>query len=244
MDTIQELRGRLKSMEVKTTYYLDNKTSTSSSIIYFNKNNKRIRQVDIADKFTDETLFNYSKNGLLESSITRSADSSFIAKNEYKYDLNENLISYHSFDNNILSFYKTTKYDNKNNKIEEKYFKSDNQLDNIATFEHDYKNKNFTTKRTNSKNILNDFYYKFFYDSRGYLILTETYKNNSLSSKSRSEYDDRGNLVKRISYNQKGDIHEAIVYKNKYDKKGNIIIREAYIQDKLFQQSTININYR
>jgi YD repeat-containing protein len=70
-----------------------------------------------------------------------------------------------------------------------------------------------------------------------------TDSNNGNSTSSKIEYDKLGNLTKRTNLNNNGSVKELIECKNIYDEKGNIIVREKYLNEKIMEKTIYDITY-
>jgi hypothetical protein len=49
--------------------------------------------------------------------------------------------------------------------------------------------------------------------------------------------------MKRISFDDYGKVKSIWEYKNTYDERGNIVIRDEYFNEKLVQKTTFKITY-
>ena len=90
MSTVQGLRGKVKKLEINSSRYEINENGVeeinslkANSVIYLNRKNRIIKQIDIYDNFTNEVKLNYS-NGLLMNTISKKTNR--IDKAEYKYN--------------------------------------------------------------------------------------------------------------------------------------------------------------
>jgi hypothetical protein len=83
MDYIQELIGKIKQIEVVRHHYPLKKNHTivqiDTSILYFGKKNKLLKQIDLNKDYNYETVYNY-KNGLLESTLSTTGKSTTMIK--------------------------------------------------------------------------------------------------------------------------------------------------------------------
>jgi hypothetical protein len=249
MDSTQDLIGKIKQIEMNTFRYPINEKDTiiqkENSIVYFDVKNRIVKQVDYYLKFIDETDFNY-KNNLLEKTVSKIGKR--ISKTEYKYDNKNNIIEYNQLENDTLSFRKTSVYDNQNNTIEETYFHPNYKSNNsIEKFTYDYKNRTVNIQSLDENNKPRNHYLKTHFNKKGYIIKTEfiyTDSNKGYSNTSIIEYDKLGNLTRRASFDINGKPKESTEYKNTYDEKGNIILREKYWKQKLIEKTTYKITYR
>jgi hypothetical protein len=248
MDSIQDLIGEIKQINVTTYRYPINSKDTivdiGKSIVFFDSRNKIIKQIDQYPKYSQVSTFNYT-NGLLESTVSKNEKNT--SKVEFKYDKRKNVIEFRQFINDKLVFLKTTLYDKRNNPIEKNYYhpnlKSSNQ---IAKFENDYKNRTVKILSFDDNNKSKETYLKEYFDKKGFIIKTELVfldSRKSYSGSTKNEYDKLGNLVKKTSSDMDGKNVESTTYKNTYDDKGNIIIREKYYDEKLFEKTICQITY-
>ncbi|CAM4279033.1 hypothetical protein [Flavobacterium terrigena] len=250
MDHTQDLIGKIKEIKTKNFYYTDNNKDTIinrwSSIMYFDKKNNIIKQIDKYSKFTAETS-NYYKDNLLEKTILKNGNSS--TKIEYKYDKKKNLIEYNQIENDTLYFSKTIIYDSKCNPIEKKFFFPNHNPDyqrsnSIEKLTNNYKDRTVTIKGFDENQNLIDYSSKRYYNKNGFIIKIESIRKDSKSKIStKSEFDKSGNLLNLTKFDTNGNVKEIVHYKNIYDKIGNIITREKYIKEKLIEKTTYDITY-
>lgn len=249
MDSTQDLIGKIKQVEISTLRYPINKKDTiiqkENSVVYFDVKNRITKQIDYYLKFTDETAFNY-KNNLLENTVSKSGKR--IIKTEYKYDTKNNIIEYNQLENDTLYFRKTSVYDNKNNPLEQTYFHPNYKNNNsVEKFTYDYKNRIVNIQSFDENNKPDNHYLKTHFNKKGYIVKTEfiyTNSNKGYSNTSIIEYDKLGNLIRRTSFDRDGKPKESTEYKNTYDDEGNIILREKYLKEELFEKTTYKITYR
>ena len=250
MDYTQNLIGKIKEIKTKNFYYTDNNKDTIinrwSSIMYFDKKNNIVKQIDKYSKFTAETS-NYYKDNLLEKTILKNGNSS--TKIEYKYDKKKNLIEYNQIENDTLYFSNTIIYDSKCNPIEKKFFfpnhnpnyKRSNAFEKLT---NNYKDRTVTFNGFDENQNPIDYSSKRYHNKNGFIIKTEAIRKDSKSRIStKSEFDKSGNLLNLTKFDSNGNIKEIVSYKNVYDKIGNIITREKYIKEKLIEKTTYDITY-
>lgn len=248
-DSTQELVGKIKKIEMTELNYSVNDKDTIflevNSILFFDNKNRITKQIDYYPKFIDETDFNYKKD-LLEYTISKIENR--INKIVYKYDTKKNIIEYSQFENDTLYFKKSIINDSKNNPIQKKYFYPNNKhLNSIENYTYDYKNRIVKIQSYDENNKSKKSNLKLSFNNKGYIIKTEsinTDSNNGNSSSNIKEYDKLGNLIKKFSLDNNGKPKEAAYYKNTYDEKGNIIIREMYWNQKLLEKKIYKITYR
>lgn len=215
--------------------------------VFYDTKNRVIRQIDTYPKYPNnhsETT-NHYKNNLLESSIENNIGRNAERKYVYEYDSKKNLIKYNWLEKGELVFLKTYNYDRKNNIIEITTGFV-NKKTTYDKFNNDYKNRLVTL------NVINKKYkalIKYYYNKKGYkvkteYIRTESKTGNSNTSSSVLEYDKFGDLKRIIKIKKDGTERSITEYKNTLDKKGNIIIREKYLNKKMIQKIVNNITYR
>lgn len=249
LDSTQDLIGKIKQIEMTTFHYpifdKDTIVHKENSIIFFDKKNKITKQIYYFPKFIDETDFNYKKN-LLENTISKNGKR--INKTEYKYDDKNNVTEYSQLENDTLYFKKSSIYDSKNNPIERIYFHPNYKRNNsVAKFTYDYKNRYVNIQSFDEENKPNNHYLKTYFNKKGFIIKTEFIHNDSNKSSSNTsiiEYDKLGNLTRRVSLDNNGKPKDSTEYKNTYDEKGNIIVREKYWKQKLIEKTTYKITYQ
>lgn len=248
-DSTQDLIGKIKQIEISSFRYpiieKDTIVLKVNSIAYFDLNNRIVKQIDYYPKFSSETDFNY-KNNLLESTISKIGDR--IGKTEYKYDNKNNIIELKEFDNDTLYLRKTSVYDKKNNPLEIiRYFPNYKRINGVEKYTYDYKKRTVNIQSFDENNKPKKSYLKTHFNKKGYIIKTETIYTNSdkgYPNTSIMEYDKLGNLTRRASFDNEGKPKESTEYKNTYDKKGNIILREEYLKQKLIEKTMFTITYR
>ena len=114
-------------------------------------------------------------------------------------------------------------------------------------FYYDYRNKVVTIKIFNENNKTKNHYLKIYFNKKGLIIKTESYNKNSNNIPLESsilEYDKLGNLTKRTTIGVGGKPKQSMEYENTYDIKGNIILREMYLNKELNVKTVYEIIYR
>tara|TARA_Y100000815_G_scaffold182449_1_gene166279 strand:- start:423 stop:1178 length:756 start_codon:yes stop_codon:yes gene_type:complete len=250
MSTVQGLRGKVKKLEINSSRYEINENGVeeinslkANSVIYLNRKNRIIKQIDIYDNFTNEVKLNYS-NGLLMNTISKKTNR--IDKAEYKYNKRKKLIEYKDFQNDTLGLYSTYKYDSKDNPvlIEKTFFINGKKWrkDSIKNV-YDYRKR--TVKQYSLKEK---------YGNGGYNITYYNRKRNEINSESIDylnnvrnsvvyEYDKWGNTTKQTNFNQNKKPTQILNYEYKYDKKKNITEIIKTISDKIVSKTIIKIEY-
>lgn len=243
MDSTQELLGKVKKMNINILRYSEYENlNKENQVIYFDKKNKIIKETIIYPNFKEETVFNYEDN-LLKSSLTKIGDRR--RKSEYKYDSNKNVIELKQFENDTLYFSKTTTFDKKNNRLKSIYLHPNYEVNNkkIEKFTYNYKKNEVVVQSFNEFNKPKNHYIKVYFDKNGFTTKTLFFRDNSIINSSKIVYDKNGNLTKRINFNKNKEIKNSTEYKNKYDKKGNIILREMFLNGNLYEKTTYDIIY-
>ncbi len=247
-DYRQDLIGNIKKIEMTLVYYpIDTVSMKHNSVVYYDQNNRIIRQIDYYKGLSTEMDLFY-KNNLLIQTIRKSEKNIF--KEEFKYDNKNNIIEHNQLQNDTLETIETSVYDKRNNPIEHVYFHPDNNYKSLNLTQkitYDYKNRTSSILRFDENNKPGNQYGKYYYDSKGFIIKTESVFTDSkkgISSVTTMEYDKLGNLIRKITYDKDGKETASSDYKNVYDKKGNIIIREVYEKERLREITTYKISYR
>ena len=148
-----------------------------------------------------------------------------------------------SFENDTLVYTKKSIYDSKSHIIERTnnytYTKSYNSSEKYV---YDKKGNFYVAQSYDENNIISDTYLKIYYDKKGNIIKFENIpKGYEVSST--FEYDKSGNLLRKQILDHYGKRNQNIIYKNKYDKIGNIILREKFLEDKLIARTNYEITY-
>ncbi|WP_435675670.1 hypothetical protein [Polaribacter sp.] len=243
MDSTQDLLGKVKKMNINILRYSEYENlNKENQVIYYDKKNKIIKETINHPNFKEETVFNY-ENKLLKSSLTKIGER--LMKSEYKYDSNKNIIELNQFENDTLYFSKITKFDKNNNPLKSIYLHPNHKINNkkIEIFTYNYKKNEVVIQRFNEFNKPNNHYLKFYFDKNGFTLKTASFRNNSIIYSSKTAYDKDGNLTKRINFNKDKEVKESMEYMNKYDEKGNIILREVFLNGKLYEKTTYDITY-
>lgn len=249
LDSTQDLIGNIEQIDIRTFRYPSNEKDTTvskvNSMVFFDGKNKIIKQFDYYGKFNYETDFIY-KNNVLDHTVSKSGKTT--SKIEYKYDHKNNLIECNKLENDTLYVRKTSVYDKQNNPIEQIYFYPNyRSLNGIEKFTYDYKNKTVHIRSLDENNNPKNRYLKTYFNKKGYRIKTESIPTDSkenITNTSIFEYDKLGNLTKISNFDHYGKPKDSIVYKNTYDEKGNIIVREKFWKQKLIEKTTYQITYR
>lgn len=248
IDSTQELIGSVKKINTNTVRYTEYENiNNERSVTFYDKKNKVSKEIIYHPNFKEETSF-YYVNELLKKTLTK-IDKRII-KIEYKYDTNKNILEFNQFENDTLLFTKTSIFDKNNNPIKtarlhKKYKELSSKL-STSEYTYNYKNNTVIIKEFDQFNTPNNNYLKLYFNKKGLTIKTETISNktdeNYLNA-SRNEYDTKGNLTKRISLNKEGKTINYTEYKNKYDTLGNIILREVFLNGKLYEKKSYDITY-
>jgi hypothetical protein len=245
-DMTARLRGKVKSMEM-TSFVIVNNDTVDGKIkrnYYFDKKNLLKEQYS-SGKVSDETVYKYNSKGLIESSITKDISDSKFAKSEFEYDKKKNCISIKYFGNDTLRAIKTSKYDHKNNVIEEEF----NNLQNEKyrwrqAFIYDYKKRICLLKGFDANNKEKSSILEFHYDKSGNIIkINQINSKNNINTYISIDYDRFGNSISYLSLDHKKNIKTNNSIKNEYDRKGNLIKSETFGNGKLIDISIFDIAY-
>lgn len=246
-DYTQGLKGNIAQMVIKNITY-HNKTAdlnanTVTSTQFFKAKNIIVKQVDEFPNFTDETVFSYDGKGRLETQVSTVGER--IRTVKYRYDGSDNLLEYKEDENGKIIFVKTFVYDRRNNPIKVMYkHPHRTSASDVDIYKYDYKDRTAAIQSFSENSEPGPDYLKVWYDKNGNIIKTQTIGNEKRDGYSTCEYDNRGNLFQRKSFKIDGEQEGSTTYKNSYDQKGNIIIREKYSGDKLVEKFLFQIEYR
>jgi hypothetical protein len=244
----RELKGSVKSLEM-TTLFLSKEGDTIENKqfrnFYYDKKNNLLKEQYLFEKFSDETVYNYNSEGLIESSITKEFSSSRNVKSEFEYDENRNCICIRNFGGDTLYTIKTSKYDNNNNVIEEEYKNLINKNNNARVkYIYDYNKKTCLLKTFDADNNQKNTILEFHYNKKGYIMnLNSINSKTNLTQYISYKYDRFGNSISYLSLDKKKNSKISNVYQNEYDRKGNLIKRETFTNGKLIEKSIMDITY-
>lgn len=247
-DMTTKLKGKVKSLE--TTSFPNTKDDTIGEKLirnfYFDRKMNMLKEQYSDGKNPDETVYTYNKDGSLKSSVTSKNSGSRYAKKEYQYDKKKNCISIKYFGNDdTLRAIKTSKYDHKNNAIEEEFISLKNEKHNWRVeSKYDYKKRTCLLKTYDADKKEKNSILEFQYDKRGNIIkidlINPVTKKNSYTSIS---YDKYGNTISYLSLDDKKNIKVKNSIKNEYDRKGNLIKSETFDKGKLIDTTILDITY-
>jgi hypothetical protein len=242
-DYTQELLGKIKSITIKTYEYkyVDKDTVMWAKTIIqnFDTNNTIINEKFISEFDEYENAFKY-QNGLLVEKKAVGDKNNFTTT--YKYDENNNQIEEKSFNNNVVFGQKERKFDKYKNPIEEKYTSFGKEVRKTET-EYDYKKKSYISKTAIDTFKLIFSTSKKEFNKKGYITKYQPLNFYKTFDFQTYEIDKKGNLTKKTLYKNDNTIIETVTYKNTYDKKGNIIVRERFLNNKLLEKTTYDIVY-
>ena len=80
------------------------------------------------------------------------------------------------------------------------------------------------------------------FNKKGFITrqpINNLYKNEYFAL----EVDKKGNLTKKTYVKNDDNVIETVTYKNTYDKNGNIIVRDRFLNGKLIEKTTYDIFY-
>ena len=131
------------------------------------------------------------------------------------------------------------------NRLKSIYLHPNYEVNNkkIEKFTYNYKKNEVVVQSFNEFNKPKNHYIKVYFDKNGFTTKTLSFRDNSIINSSKIVYDKNGNLTKRINFNKNKEIKNSTEYKNKYDKKGNIILREMFLNGNLYEKTTYDIIY-
>ncbi len=163
----------------------------------------------------------------------------------YIYE-NNNLVSDTFLQNEKQSYTATYKFDNRNNRIEMKEFFPDRTLKLITTTSNKY-NLEGRLKEWDEYNAIGKLSKRktFEYNNAGKPTETILYlEDNKLSYKTQMKYDEKGNLTESIEYSPGNFISTKKTYNpGEYDKAGNWLKKEEFVNGKLYRTHVRQIVY-
>lgn len=213
----EKLKGDIKSITTLTIY--TGAKDTSKIIDEFNNSgNKTVVCVYSSGhvlKFIN-TYNNY--NDLIKAVYLHNGE--FSDSTVYKYDNMNNPIELNKYlpDGALeLKVKYSYKYDNKGNQIEKKEFNAIGKLSKKTTYK---------------------------YDRKGNQIENNFYVGDKLLYKTNKSYDDSGNPLTAITYQADFNKENKTIYKyGDFDKAGNWLKQEIYINDTLYKTTLHTIEY-
>ncbi|MCK0157651.1 hypothetical protein MWU65_10700 [Cellulophaga sp. F20128] len=249
MNTGKGLKGKVKMLEITSSRFKINGEGTSEikelktqSTIILNDENKISKKIDEYYNGLNVTNFNYADNLLISlvSEINGRID-----RTEYKYDSRGTIIEYKDFENDTLKFYKTYKYDSRSNPVEIRSIfnvSTEDEKSEILKNVYNYKDRTYRQYSINNEYGSND-YFKTYYNKKGLEIKGESIDSeNKITSSVTYDYDEEGNLIKQINYNQNQQPTQ-INYKYIYDNYGNATMIKEFTEDKMISLTYIKITY-
>lgn len=241
-DYTQDMVGKIKSMHITTYEYKFMKKDTvnlvKNTFLLFDSNNNVINEKITTENNQKETNFKY-QNGLLIEKKPVLENKTWLST--YKYDKKNNLIEEKEFDGTKVYFLKTQQFDKYHNVIESR-LNFVNKFKKSSKIEYDYKKRFFISKTTMDTIRLDTVVAKNHFNKKGYIINNES-NNRAANNYYTYEIDKKGNLTKKTFYRNDDSIIETVTFKNTYDKKGNIIIRERFLNGRLIEKNTYDIIY-
>jgi len=241
-DYTQDLVGKIKSMHITTYEYKFLKKDTvnlvKNTFLLFDSNSSVINEIITTENNQKETNYKY-QNGLLIEKKPVLDNKTWITT--YKYDNHNNLIEEKDVHGTKVYFLKNQQFDKYHNLIESSS-NFVNKIKNLSKIEYDYKKRFFISKTSLDTIRLDTLIAKKYFNKKGYIIKNE-YNNRAANNYYTYEIDKKGNLTKKTFYRNDDTIIETVTFKNTYDKKGNIIIRERFLNGKLIEKSTYDIIY-
>lgn len=245
-DMTTRLKGKVKSMETTFISTMEDTIGMKNTRnFYFDKRNNLLKEQYSLGKYSDETIFNYNKDGLLKSSITKQNSPTRFTRSEYEYDKKKNCICIKNFGSDTLYTIKVSKYDQKNNVIEEELNNLKNEKNSWrATYSYDYKKRICLLKTYGADNIEKNSILEFHYDKKGNIINMNIINSKTkLNTYTSFDYDRFGNSISYLSIDEKKNTRISNIIKNEYDKIGNVVKKETFENFNLIEKSIMEITY-
>lgn len=242
------LYGHVKRIEaVSQLYSLGKNAEPSSKInsnIFYDKINRIIKQFDCYNTINcDSTIFKYDNNsGLLVNILNSKIKNHETLKVVYRYDTNGNEIERNEYQNDTLYYNSFNEYDKYNNQIKSTRLDKKNVTTN--RYDYNYKKRYYTVK--SFKNGSNNPTYTIisYYNKKGYITKEEKLnKDSNFTLFCTFEYDYYNNLSKQVFYDDNNKATSTNKFTRIFDKKGNMISKESYQNEKLYEKNTYNITY-
>ena len=210
--------------EVKTERYEYNKWYLTES--GYDSNGNKVKTVEYDENGDKEfySTYEYNNAGKLLQKIEYDNKGEIFERNEHEYDQSGNLIKRAVYygNGNLESF---DEYNSMGNIIKSVEYDEDGYIDSCIEYEYDNKgNEIKNTEYDGNGNIQSSI--EFEYDSKGNEIKNIEYDGNgNLQSGIETEYDDEENIIKDITYDE-----GSITYytESEYDSKGNEIKRVVH----------------
>lgn len=240
-DYTQALVGKVKSIDIKNYEYKFIKKDTvilaKNTFLQFDHHNNIVYEKIVSEFDQNENNYKYENGLLVEIKTISNNKTSFTT---YKYDENKNRTEEKSFDDKKVFALKTYRFDKFNNPIEKgvSYFGKEKVLTNTT---YDYK-KGILTSKTMVDTFGVEIISIKHFNKKGYITrqpLNNRYKNEFFAL----EIDKKGNLTKKTYVKSDNSVIETVTYKNTYDKTGNIIVRDRFLNGKLIEKTTYDITY-
>lgn len=190
-----------------------------SKNMFFYDNKNALDEIHWFSEYGKESIasFVYDSEGNLAKKVIKSSNGTFRQKYTYKYDDNGYEIEsiWYLRNDSLISTILKSSYDGNGNKIDNRYYNSDELLYDKETYTYDKKGllieREYYEHRTNK---FNDKFSRVF-DENGDIVSMETVKHNAngeiiYKEVERFFYDEHHNWIKRIAYltNNPGLIEE------------------------------------
>lgn len=242
-DYTQELVGSVQSITIQKHEYKFLKKDTinlvTTSFLNYDKGNKLVSEKHQTVNGSRETFFKYQEDLLIQKQIISKNDTSSIV---YKYDKERNVTEEIATNKNGIYNVKTVVFDKYHNPIElHNQFKD--KIKQSVFIDYDYKRKSFLSKSVLDTIATLEIVTKNDFNKRGFITKRQRIASASNAKFYSYEFDKKGNLTSKIYHKGDGTIIEIITFKNTYDKVGNIISRERYLDNKLIDKTTYHITY-
>lgn len=242
-DYTQEIVGKIKSIDIKKYEYKFIKKDTvnlvKNTILNFDVNKKLKNEKFFTETEKKEISYKYVNGLIIQKEVISDNDTTII---DYKYDEANNLIEEKSSDKNGLYNITTQAFDKYHNPIEiNKNFA--NKIKQTIQIEYNYKKNYFISKSFIDTLSYTKLESKKYFDKKGYIIKIHDIKSKTNANYFTFEIDKKGNLNTKKYYKSDGTIIETVTFKNDYDNRGNIIIRERFLNNKLVDKTIYEITY-
>jgi hypothetical protein len=242
-DYTQDLVGKIKSINITNYEYKFLKKDTvnlvKNTLLNFDFNNNVINEKITTEDNHKEYNLIYQKGLLIEKKLV---SENRVFSTIYKYDENSNLIEQKEFDAKGIYFFKSQQFDKFHNVIESKSSFA-NKYKGVTKIEYDYKKRFLITKTTMDTLNLNTVEMIKHFNKNGYIVKSKSTSSRLNNKNFTYEIDNKGNLTTKTFYRNDDTIIEIITFRNTYDKKGNIIMRERFLNGKLIEKNTYDIIY-
>ena len=245
-DYTQELKGEIKEINSKIYNYSyrfkDSLMNVEEVTKLYGKNNNLQLQTSYDSDRELVTEIVYNQVGFIKQYINTNPNHRYRTENQY--DLKNKIVMQQGFLNDSLDYTKEFKYDKKGNVIEEKMTHQNTKLINyVEKRTIDYRNNYLTVEGFDWEGKNKGYFIKKYYNRNGNFIRIEEKRLLQEPAKYIYEYDKRGNLLKLICLAYDNRVILTWTFRNRYDKKGNIVERERFANGILTKKTVHEIRY-